>query len=64
MPSPVPLPEHLRRVMVSFRILPAVLFAFRQHVPEKLRSRWLEEAVIEKLDREGVKIDNPKFEEG
>lgn len=60
MPSPIPLPEHLRRVMVSFRALPAIVNAFKKHVPGKMRSRWLENAMIEKLKREGVKVETPE----
>lgn len=57
MPSPIPLPENLRRVMLSFRVLPALLAAFKKHVPKKERSRWLEIAVTEKLKREGVIVE-------
>lgn len=57
MPSPVPLPKYLRRVMVSFRILPAILTKFQKHVPKRFRSQWLERAVTEKLRREGVEVE-------
>lgn len=58
MPSPIPIPQHLKRAMVSFRALPAVIRAFHKHVPKNQRSRWLEQAVIDKLNAEGVKINS------
>lgn len=57
MPSPIPLPKSLKRVMVSFRALPAIVKVFRNHVPKKSRSQWLERALLEKLEREGVKVE-------
>lgn len=57
MPSPVAIPEYLKRTMVSFRALPAVIRAFHKHVPKNQRSRWLEQAMIDKLTAEGVKIN-------
>ena len=64
MPSPIPLPKSLRRVMISFRLFPAIATAFQKHVPKKQRSQWLERAVIEKLQREGVKVDLPEETNG
>jgi hypothetical protein len=57
MPSPIPLPKNLRRVMVSFRVLPALLAIFKKHVPKNKRSQWLLNAMIEKLEREGVQVE-------
>lgn len=64
MPSPIPLPKSLRRVMISFRLLPAIVTAFQKHVPKKQRSQWLERAVIEKLQREGIKVELPEETNG
>lgn len=59
MPSPIPLPKSLKRIMVSFRALPAIVAQFRKHVPKRARSAWLEQAVKEKLEREGIKVEAP-----
>jgi hypothetical protein len=44
--------EHL-----NFKATPRIKQALAKHVPKGKTSLWLEEAIIEKLKREGVEVD-------
>jgi hypothetical protein len=44
--------EHL-----NFKATPQIKQALAKHVPKGKMSLWLEEAIIEKLQREGIDID-------
>jgi hypothetical protein len=44
--------EHL-----NFKATPRIKQALAKHVPKGKTSLWLEEAIIEKLQREGIDID-------
>lgn len=57
MPSPIPLPKEKKKQVVTFRLLPGVIAKVKKIAGDN-KSAWIEQAVIEKLQRAGVKVED------